>query len=99
MPRLLKEGQERKVSLSVAIEPKVLEGVDNNIKKLHEWLKSKYNVTDKDLREISRSYFIRECLSLFSMPECVELIKNAAALYLGVNTAQTSLFDEEKKGL
>jgi hypothetical protein len=96
MPRLLKEGQERKVSLSVAIEPKVLEGVDQNIKTLHSWLKSKYGVTDKELKEISRSYFIRECLTLFSRPECVEIIKNAAALYLGVNTSQTSLFEDEK---
>jgi hypothetical protein len=96
MPRLLKEGQERKVSLSVAIEPKVLEGVDQNIKTLHSWLKAKYGVTDKELKEISRSYFIRECLTLFSRPECVEIIKNAAALYLGVNTSQTSLFEDEK---
>lgn len=96
MPRLLKEGQERKVSLSVAIEPKVLEGVDQNIKALHSWLKAKYGVTDKELREISRSYFIRECLTLFSRPECVDIIKSAAALYLGVNTSQTSLFGDEK---
>lgn len=96
MPRLLKEGQERKVSLSVAIEPKVLEGVDQNIKTLHSWLKAKYGVTDKELKEISRSYFIRECLTLFSRPECVEIIKNAAALYLGVDTSQTSLFEDEK---
>ena len=99
MPRLLKEGQERKVSLSVAIEPKVLEAVDKNIEALHSWLKSKYGVSDNELREISRSYFIRECLQLFANPECVEIIKNAAALYLGLNTSQTSLFDGENKGL
>ena len=96
MPRLLKEGQERKLSLSVAIEPKVLAGVDKNIETLRSWLKSKYGVSDKDLKEISRSYFIRECLTLFSRPECVDIIKNAAALYLGVNTSQTSLFEDEK---
>ena len=96
MPRLLKEGQERKLSLSVAIEPKVLAGVDKNIETLRSWLKSKYGVTDKELKEISRSYFIRECLTLFSRPECVDIIKNAAALYLGVNTSQTSLFEDEK---
>ena len=97
MPRLLKEGQERKLSLSVAIEPKVLAGVDKNIETLRSWLKSKYGVTDKELKEISRSYFIRECLTLFSRPECVDIIKNAAALYLGVNTSQTSLFEDEKR--
>jgi hypothetical protein len=96
MPRLLKEGQERKLSLSVAIEPKVLAGVDKNIETLRSWLKSKYGVTDKELKEISRSYFIRECLTLFSRPECVDIIKNAAAFYLGVNTSQTSLFEDEK---
>jgi len=96
MPRLLKEGQERKLSLSVAIEPKVLAGVDKNIEALRSWLKSEYGVSDKDLKEISRSYFIRECLTLFSRPECVDIVKSAAALYLGVNTSQTSLFDDEK---
>jgi len=96
MPRRLKEGQERKLSLSVAIEPKVLAGVDKNIETLRSWLKSKYGVSDKDLKEISRSYFIRECLTLFSRPECVDIVKSAAALYLGVNTSQTSLFDDEK---
>lgn len=96
MPRLLKEGQERKITITCAIEPKTLEGVDKNIKALHSWLKSKYGVTDKELKEISRSYFIRECLTLFSRPECVDIIKNAAALYLGVNTSQTSLFEDEK---
>ena len=84
MPRLLKEGQERKVSLSVAIEPKVLEGVDQNIKTLHSWLKSKYGVTDKELKEISRSYFIRECLTLFSRPECVETTAMGAAFLAGL---------------
>jgi hypothetical protein len=96
MPRRLKEGQERKLSLSVAIEPKVLAGVDKNIETLRSWLKAKYGVSDKDLKEISRSYFIRECLTLFSRPECVDIVKSAAALYLGVNTSQTSLFDDEK---
>ena len=96
MPRRLKEGQERKLSLSVAIEPKVLAGVDKNIETLRSWLKAKYGVSDKDLKEISRSYFIRECLTLFSHPECVDIVKSAAALYLGVNTSQTSLFDDEK---
>lgn len=98
MPRLLKEGQERKVSLSVAIEPKIIEGVDKNIATLHSWLQSKFGVPEKDLkREITRSYFIRECLALFARPECVEIIKNSAALYLGLNSNQTNLFDDEKE--
>lgn len=96
MPRLLKEGQERKLSLSVAIEPKVLAGVDKNIETLRSWLKSEYGVSDKDLKEISRSYFIRECLTLFSHPECVDIVKSAAALYVGVDTSQTSFLKDKK---
>lgn len=100
MPRLLKEGQERKITITCAIEPKTLDAVDKNIQTLRSWLCSKFGISKKEAeKEITRSYFIRECLSLFSRPECVEIIKNAAALYLGLNTAQTSLFDEEKKGL
>lgn len=97
MPRLLKEGEARKVSLSVSVDENILNGVDENIKRIHSWLKSRFNVSDKELREISRSYFIRECLTLFSRPECAEIIKNSASLYLGLNANQTNLFDDENE--
>ena len=98
MPRLLKEGEERKITITCAIEPKTLDAVDKNLENLRSWLVSNFNITKKEAKhEITRSYFIRECLALFSRPECVEIIKSSTALYLGLNKDQLNLFENESE--
>ena len=47
MPRLLKEGQERKITITCAIEPKTLDAVDKNIQTLRSWLCSKFGISKK----------------------------------------------------
>ena len=46
MPRLLKEGQERKITITCAIEP-TLDAVDKNIQTLRSWLCSKFGISKK----------------------------------------------------
>lgn len=91
MPKLLKDGQKRKITVTVSVDPDKWEQLDERCKEMQDYLRSK-GAEPKDVATFTRSALVRECVNLACRPEYVAFLKLAVASSMGVDDSQMELF-------
>lgn len=94
MPRKLKEGQNRKVSVTLSVDPKKWDELQKRCEEMQAWLKSK-GVDEKNASSFSRSELVRQMVDLGSKPQYIEFLKVAIGSAFGVNSDQLDIFGED----
>lgn len=75
---------ERSQRLVISIKPKILEQLDDNVCKLRNFLMTEYNLSDVQLKGISRSALVREMVELLGTEEGFNLLTASIKLNLSV---------------
>ena len=90
MPRKLRAGQERKISVSISIDPQKWAELEKRCNEIQIWLRQ-IGVTEKDASAFSRSALIRQTIELMSTPSYVSVIKGQIGLMYGVDFDQMEI--------
>jgi hypothetical protein len=95
MPRKLKAGQERKISVSISIDPRKWAELDKRCQEIQIWLRHK-GVTEKDASGFSRSALLRSCIEASSQKWFTGYMKAQIAPLFGVDNDQQEIEFPEK---
>jgi hypothetical protein len=90
MPRKLKDGQERKISVSVSVDPHTWAELETSCEKFRNWLRTK-GVAEKDAAQFSRSALVRSSIEASSEPWFLEYMKSIAAKEYGFDNSQVEM--------
>lgn len=69
-----------KVRIQISLEPENIQGVENTLQRLRESLKKDFSLSDDDLKEMNRSWLIRELLGVLGSEEGFQLLYNGIKL-------------------
>lgn len=70
-----------KVRIQISLEPYQIQGVENTIQKLKEFLKE-YGANDDNLKELNRSWLIREMIDVIGSEAGFNVLKGYIQLAL-----------------
>lgn len=90
MPRKLKAGQERKISVSVSVDPRKWAELDKRCQEIQIWLQHK-GVTEKDASVFSRSALLRSCIEASSQKWFADYMKAQIATFFGIDVDQQEI--------
>lgn len=90
MPRKLNAGQDRKISVSISVDPHTWAELEKRCKEIQIWLRSN-GVTEKDANAVSRSALVRSSIEQASKPAFWQMMKGSYALAFGINDEQQEI--------
>lgn len=96
MPKRIKDEKERAVAVQISLPSGVVERLNKNVVDLQNWLISKGADELKTRRQFTRSYLMREMISVLASSSGIQMIKSTIALSFGIDDEkQTDLFGKD----
>lgn len=90
MPKVLKDGQKRKLSVSISVDADAWENLEKRCVEIQNKLR-RLGLDEKVVLGFSRSALVRECISLSSKPAYVDFLYEQIKGMLGLDDGQQEM--------
>lgn len=90
MPKVLKDGENRKTTVTISVDPENWKALQTRCDEMSRWLMAK-GVPEKSAKKFNRSALIRGCVQLACKREYMEFLRLVIGEQFGVDDSQMEL--------